>query len=51
MERTIELLKAAIEEIKQVQATAPTRERALVLTNLQQAYLWATAEHDTFVQR
>jgi hypothetical protein len=49
MLRCIDLIEASIEELKQVIARTPSREKSLVLTHLQEAYLWAKNEGDLVI--
>ena len=49
MRKTIELIEAAIEELKEVIAKTPSREKSLVLTHLQEAYLWAKNEGNSVI--
>jgi hypothetical protein len=51
MRRVIELIEASIEEIKEQIEKKPSRERSIVLTHLQTAYLWAANEDNLIVQK
>jgi len=45
-ERTLELVLAAIEELK---LTTPSRENSIALTHLQESYLWLKHQGDKII--